>query len=695
MHKSKISTIASLILLFQSALFSAPFFCQSTSATYANQSQCNTACGTTCQTMTAQTSGTSGTCDTTNYKNFVGYGGKTYAISNASVFWTDKSNLAIPSDQSLNTVLQSVGSGWIGVYDPLNSTDYNTVDTARFKASDGSTLLYTNWVSGQPDNMLANTDIGVTPINGEQWAYMQGDGTWADDGYHASYGGSYKPMRPAIVEWSGPFDCVNGTPPATTSNSSGYWCSSGSGSPAQCTSSTQYSGMTTTTQYAAMSTGGQQATLTITSSGTFSVPSGVTSVNICMCGGGGGGAHSYNSYLHEGGGYAGSIVSQDVTVTPGQQIAVTIGTGGINGAHPNGNGGAGTASSFGSIVANGGPGGSLNSASYGGNGSSRTSCGGTFYDGGIGTYGSWTGYGGQAGAFGNGSRGAGNMDVSSSAGGIGAGGGGATGWSLAGVGGRGQVIISYGAQVCPSGYTPTGQSGANACSQTTSSCPSGYTPTGQLGTNACSQTVGPTCPLGNYTCTDISGSVQNTDTTQGATDKTNNGTKDSSGNCLGQIYIFNGNDDRCRPPGMQTGYSDCCQKGTGWFGLTQCTQQEKTLGSLRSFGQQDGQCHYIGSYCTEKWPLIGCVQDKKTYCCFSSSLARVIQEGGRPQLGISWGTPESPQCRGFTPEEFQKIDFSKVDFSDWINNSIKPGVQSTATGNLTNVAKNIGTSIQQ
>ena len=32
-------------------------------------------------------------------------------------------------------------------------------------------------------------------------------------------------------------------------------------------------------------------------------------------------------------------------------------------------------------------------------------------------------------------------------------------------------------------------------------------------------------------------------------------------------------------------------------------------------------------------------------------------------MGISWGSGESPQCRGFTPEEFQKLDFSKIDLT--------------------------------
>jgi conjugal transfer mating pair stabilization protein TraN len=48
-------------------------------------------------------------------------------------------------------------------------------------------------------------------------------------------------------------------------------------------------------------------------------------------------------------------------------------------------------------------------------------------------------------------------------------------------------------------------------------------------------------------------------------------------------------------------------------------------------------------------------------------LARIINEQGRPQLDIGWGTAESPDCRGLSPEEFQSIDFSQIDLSEYID----------------------------
>jgi len=162
---------------------------------------------------------------------------------------------------------------------------------------------------------------------------------------------------------------------------------------------------------------------------------------------------------------------------------------------------------------------------------------------------------------------------------------------------------------------------------------------------------------------DTSFAMQNLDTSQGANDKHNDGEVAESG-CLGTVYIFNGRDLRCRPPGFQTGFSNCCKKTKTWFGLGYCKESEKQLAALRSWGKLDGQCHYVGSYCAVK--VFGvCLQKKKTYCCFNSVLARIVQEQGRQQLGIDWGSPKFPNCRGFTPEEFQRIDFSKIDFSEW------------------------------
>jgi len=101
-----------------------------------------------------------------------------------------------------------------------------------------------------------------------------------------------------------------------------------------------------------------------------------------------------------------------------------------------------------------------------------------------------------------------------------------------------------------------------------------------------------------------------------------------------------------------------------------------------------GLCHYIGTYCKKKIPLIGCVQKAKVFCCFNSKLARIIHEQGRPQLkdfggenGALWGNTEEPNCRGFSPDEFRMLDFSKIDLSEWYGD-IETRTQSEIQHNL-------------
>jgi conjugal transfer mating pair stabilization protein TraN len=100
------------------------------------------------------------------------------------------------------------------------------------------------------------------------------------------------------------------------------------------------------------------------------------------------------------------------------------------------------------------------------------------------------------------------------------------------------------------------------------------------------------------------------------------------------------------------------------FLLSGCDQQDMEVGMLRG----SGMCHEVGTYCASS--ILGvCVQKAKGHCCFNSKLGRIIQEQGRPQLksfnALGWGTAKQPYCRGFTPQEFQALDFSQMDLSDY------------------------------
>lgn len=93
-----------------------------------------------------------------------------------------------------------------------------------------------------------------------------------------------------------------------------------------------------------------------------------------------------------------------------------------------------------------------------------------------------------------------------------------------------------------------------------------------------------------------------------------------------------------------------------------------------AINKASGYCHEVGTYCQKEVKFLGCVQKAEGHCCFNSKLARIIQEQGRPQLTTfsdGWGKPESPNCRGFTPEEFQQLDFSEIDLSEYVDDLAK------------------------
>lgn len=92
-------------------------------------------------------------------------------------------------------------------------------------------------------------------------------------------------------------------------------------------------------------------------------------------------------------------------------------------------------------------------------------------------------------------------------------------------------------------------------------------------------------------------------------------------------------------------------------GMTKCTASEKILGCKRA----KGVCVKTDEKCTVK--VFGaCLQKKSVFCCFDSVLARIIHEQGRPQVGLGWGS-----CRGFYLDEFMQIDFTRIDFSEYVD----------------------------
>jgi len=199
-----------------------------------------------------------------------------------------------------------------------------------------------------------------------------------------------------------------------------------------------------------------------TSSTTWTVPTGVTSVTVLVAaGGGGGGSATPAGYAGGGGGAGGLVYNAGYSVTPGAPITVTVGGGGAGATTVQNYGANGSDSVFGTITATkGGGGGSAlatvyagqNGGSGGGGGASSLSVkaggsgtAGQGNNGGNGVYsGGQTGGGGGGG---NTSAGANGNTLGTGYGGAGGAGGdysaifgtgvGASGWFTGGGGGCG------------------------------------------------------------------------------------------------------------------------------------------------------------------------------------------------------------------------------------------------------------------
>jgi len=124
-----------------------------------------------------------------------------------------------------------------------------------------------------------------------------------------------------------------------------------------------------------------------TSSGTFSVPSGVSSVDVLVVAGGGAGGKG-SSQGGGGGGAGGLIYRPGFTVTPGGTVSVTVGSGGSDNTSAGSRGNDGQDSAFGTLTAKGGgAGGCFNTPTHSNNTGQSGGSGG----GGSGNYGNGNG----------------------------------------------------------------------------------------------------------------------------------------------------------------------------------------------------------------------------------------------------------------------------------------------------------------
>jgi conjugal transfer mating pair stabilization protein TraN len=94
----------------------------------------------------------------------------------------------------------------------------------------------------------------------------------------------------------------------------------------------------------------------------------------------------------------------------------------------------------------------------------------------------------------------------------------------------------------------------------------------------------------------------------------------------------------------------------------QCEKPEYELAAKKELKS----CHYLGSYCKTRNEMSVCLEHRESYCCFASPLARIIQEQVRPQLGMTFGTPQNQDCSGIPIDKLETVDWDRVNLDEWI-----------------------------
>lgn len=98
--------------------------------------------------------------------------------------------------------------------------------------------------------------------------------------------------------------------------------------------------------------------------------------------------------------------------------------------------------------------------------------------------------------------------------------------------------------------------------------------------------------------------------------------------------------------------------------LTACDESEQDMGTLllskKCFKTSHKSCKKVFGVCTNKY--------KDFHCCYDSVISRIIMEQAITQLGWSTKTyRDSMGCRGLKISELTQIDFSRIDFTEWID----------------------------
>ena len=151
-----------------------------------------------------------------------------------------------------------------------------------------------------------------------------------------------------------------------------------------------------------------------------------------------------------------------------------------------------------------------------------------------------------------------------------------------------------------------------------------------------------------------------------------NALKDAKKGILGDdlINVFKGESEHCDK--KWKGYTNCCTKFGGWGKAlgAGCSPEAKNLAKKR----KEKKCVEIGTFCYTKVPILGCVIERTTFCCYDSIIAKIINQEAKKQLGRNNGDAENPSCSGLNKEDLERIDLSNVDFTEFYEEIVVPNI---------------------
>lgn len=130
--------------------------------------------------------------------------------------------------------------------------------------------------------------------------------------------------------------------------------------------------------------------------------------------------------------------------------------------------------------------------------------------------------------------------------------------------------------------------------------------------------------------------------------------------------------------------------------LASCSQSEQMLALHKGANLST----FIVEECTKKVPITKtCIEWTSRYCSFNSVLAKIVNTQGKPQLSLPIA-----DCRGLSTDQLSRIDFSKIDFSEFsssivnrakataptqIKESYTPIMQSTTEGSAQSINQTV------